>query len=563
MQNINLFSPSAILQIQSILQEEGRLKTIVKIDFIDDAITSLIQANILLADDSFIDEQFICTWFASKSNLDWIKANPINIDIRSCAKLISSEYAKYNKAVVLDTKNNIVRVGFVDAFASKQLCEQLQYFLKVAVEPVFISPADFNNCFKEFYLLGQKFDNSEVLSKTKSQPNSKQSNVDNIDSKVAALSTQVLNYAFINNVSDIHIEPHGDKSIVRVRIDGVLHTLYELQLSMLVNLINRFKVIGDMDISEMRRPQDGRVMIKAPNNKMRDLRLSTINTYFGEKLVIRIFDPEQVNKGFADIGMPKAMLTQWQQHLQAKTGMLVVVGPTGSGKTTTLYQSLKFTNNSSLNICTVEDPVEMIIDGINQVQVKSDIEFSFAAIIRTLMRQDPDIIMVGEIRDLETAQMALRSALTGHLLLTTVHANDTIGCLSRLIDIGLPPKLLVNNINCILAQRLLRLLCKHCKQASDDLSSYKQVFSGSEKPSRVFIGNGCDYCHNSGYIGRIAIFELLTPAKHKQLLAMDSFDSNELSKSLAKVNFLNLKVSAKKLVLSGKTSCEEVLRVLG
>ena len=558
MQNINFFSQSAILQIQSMLQEDGHLNTSKNINFIDDAITSLIKAEILLANDSFIDEQFICTWVANKSNLKWFKINTINIDINECAKLISSEYAKHNKAIVLDAKNGIIRVGFANAFASKQLCEQLQYFLKVVVEPVFISPADFNNCFKEFYLLGQKADGSDVPSK-----NSEQNNLDDIDSKVVALSKQVLNYAFIHNVSDIHIEPNAEKPVIRVRIDGVLHTLYELQLSMLVNLINRFKVIGDMDISEMRRPQDGRVMIKAPNNKMRDLRLSTINTYFGEKLVIRIFDPEQVNKGFADIGMPKAMLTQWQQHLQAKTGMLVVVGPTGSGKTTTLYQSLKFTNNSSLNICTVEDPVEMIIDGINQVQVKSDIEFSFAAIIRTLMRQDPDIIMVGEIRDLETAQMALRSALTGHLLLTTVHANDTIGCLSRLIDIGLPPKLLVNNINCILAQRLLRLLCKHCKQASDDLSSYKQVFSGSEKPSRVFIGNGCDYCHNSGYIGRIAIFELLTPAKHKQLLAMDSFDSNELSKSLAKVNFLNLKVSAKKLVLSGKTSCEEVLRVLG
>ena len=284
------------------------------------------------------------------------------------------------------------------------------------------------------------------------------------DRYVVNIVDWLLQYAFDQRASDIHLEPRRDNSDVRFRIDGVLHLVYQLPTVVMSAVISRIKVLGRMDLAEKRRPQDGRIKTKAPAGHEVELRLSTMPTVFGEKLVMRIFDPEVTIRTFDELGFSEAELDAWKKMVSAPHGIILVTGPTGSGKTTTLYSTLKYLAKPEVNVCTVEDPIEMVEPRFNQMQVHPVIGLDFASGLRTFLRQDPDIIMVGEIRDLETADMAIQAALTGHLVFSTLHTNDAPSAIIRLMDIGVPHYLIRATLLGVVAQRLVRTLCPHCRE---------------------------------------------------------------------------------------------------
>src|SRR5205807_1123898 len=323
-------------------------------------------------------------------------------------------------------------------------------------------------------------------------------------------------YAFEQRASDIHIEPRREQGIVRFRIDGVLHQVYQIPAAVLAAMTSRIKILGRMDVVEKRRPQDGRIKTRTLEQADVELRLSTLPTAFGEKIVMRIFDPEVLVRDFRELGFSDDDQKRWNEMTARPNGIVLVTGPTGSGKTTTLYSTLKTLATPEVNVCTIEDPIEMVEPAFNQMQVQPAIELGFAEGVRALMRQDPDIIMVGEIRDLETAEMAVQSALTGHLVLSTLHTNDAPSAVARLLELGVAPYLLNATLNGIMAQRLVRTLCPHCKQNVDlqrgeDQAAWDALVAPwkANPPAKICKPVGCLECRMTGYLGRVGIYETL------------------------------------------------------
>jgi general secretion pathway protein E len=372
-------------------------------------------------------------------------------------------------------------------------------------------------------------------------------------------------YAFEQRASDIHLEPKREAGLVRFRIDGLLHQVYQVPPTVLLAMTSRIKLLGRMDVVEKRRPQDGRVKTRAANGQEIELRLSTLPTAFGEKLVMRIFDPDVVVKSLADLGFPPADAARWDALTARPNGILLVTGPTGSGKTSTLYTTLKALATAEVNVCTVEDPIEMVEPAFNQMQVQNGIDLSFADGVRALMRQDPDIIMVGEIRDLATAEMAIQAALTGHLVLSTLHTNDAPSAVMRLLELGVPHYLLEATLAGVLAQRLVRLLCPHCKADDGHLSdeAWASLTHGAAvpRPARVYRPVGCPECRQTGYRGRTGLYELLsvTPAFSRLIGART--DNQQLLRQGLADGMTPLRVAGAQKVADGLTTAEEVLKV--
>ena len=336
------------------------------------------------------------------------------------------------------------------------------------------------------------------------------------DQHIVNIVDWLLQYAFEQRASDIHLEPRRDKGKVRFRIDGILHLVYELPDNVMTAMVSRLKILGRMDLAEKRRPQDGRIKTVAPNGREVELRLSTMPTAFGEKLVMRIFDPEVLLRNFTQLGLVDQDYIHWRAMTLRSHGIVLVTGPTGSGKTTTLYSTLKSLAEETVNVSTIEDPIEMVVDAFNQSQIQPAIDFDFAAGIRTLMRQDPDIIMVGEIRDRETAEMAVQAALTGHLVLSTLHTNDAPSAISRLLDLGMPAHLLKATLNGVMAQRLLRTLCLSCRvEVAPDQQAWQELVQSHQlpMPSRIYQPGGCLECRNTGYSGRQGVYEIMPLSK--------------------------------------------------
>lgn len=338
----------------------------------------------------------------------------------------------------------------------------------------------------------------------------------------------LLQYAFSQRASDIHIEPRREKGAVRFRIDGVLHTVYELPMTIITAVVSRIKTLGRMNVAEKRRPQDGRLKTRSQEGREVELRLSTLPTAHGEKMVLRIFDPAILVKSFAELGFSADEQRTWEHLVSQPNGIVLVTGPTGSGKTTTLYTSLKQLATESVNVCTIEDPIEMVESSFNQMQVQHNIDLTFAERVRALLRQDPDIIMVGEIRDLEMAEMAIQAALTGHLVISTLHTNDAPSAITRLLELGVPPYLIKATVLGVMAQRLVRTLCEHCAMPgavdAEDLSAR----TGREVPSSKLDGcralKGCEQCRDTGFRGRAGIYELLTLSRAIKALITEQTD---------------------------------------
>jgi len=387
------------------------------------------------------------------------------------------------------------------------------------------------------------------------------------DHHIVHLVDWLWQYAFDQRASDIHLEPRRDIGVLRFRIDGVLHEVYQVPFSVLAAMTSRIKILGRMDVVEKRRPQDGRIKTRMPDGEEIELRLSTLPTAHGEKLVMRIFDPEVLQRDFKDLGFTDEEHAIWQNLIKQPGGIVLVTGPTGSGKTTTLYTTLKQLAQPEVNVCTIEDPIEMIDSKVNQMQVQTEIDLTFAAGVRALMRQDPDIIMIGEIRDHETADMAIQAALTGHLVLSTLHTNDAPSSITRLLDLGAPAYLLNSSIIGIMAQRLVRTLCKHCKEKvpfnrDEEHRLWESVIAPFKAPPPEYVYRpvGCLECRKTGYMGRVGLYEIMQITREVKHLIQEKTDMVALTQAAYKSGMRPLRVAGAAKVAQGLTTFEEVLK---
>lgn len=387
---------------------------------------------------------------------------------------------------------------------------------------------------------------------------------DTSDSPVIRLVNFMFAQAVRDGASDIHIEPYQNSLKIRQRLDGILYDMFSPPKHVQSTLVSRVKIMAKLDIAEKRLPQDGRIELKVGNKEI-DVRVSTLPTAFGERVVLRLLDKSSVLISLTDLGMPKERLAHFSQQIKAANGIVLVTGPTGSGKTTTLYAALTSINNTDINIITVEDPIEYRISGIGQVQVNPKINLTFASGLRSIVRQDPDVILVGEIRDTETAEIAIQSALTGHLVFSTLHTNDAPSAITRLRDMGIEPFLIASSINAILAQRLVRVLCENCKEPylpdreelekiGLDVNEYRDV--------ELYRSKGCGKCLHTGYKGRQGIFELLLMNKAMKNCVLTTSDANEIKRrAIEESGLITLRQDGARKVLEGKTTIEEVYRV--
>jgi general secretion pathway protein E len=443
---------------------------------------------------------------------------------------------------------------------------------------VLASPLDISRYQVEFYNLAksvkgaaQKGDQRSGIGNFEQLVEIGQTNkqLDANDQHIVHVVDWLWQYAFDQRASDIHMEPRRDVGEVRFRIDGVLHPVYQIPMPVMSAMTSRIKILGRMDVVEKRRPQDGRIKTRTADGQDVELRLSTLPTAFGEKLVMRVFDPEVIVKDFSELGFSEDDKARWKQMTDQPNGIILVTGPTGSGKTTTLYSTLKTLATPEVNVCTIEDPIEMIEPSFNQMQVQHSIELDFADGVRALMRQDPDIIMVGEVRDLPTAEMAIQAALTGHLVLSTLHTNDSASAVTRLLDLGVAPYLLNSTILGVMAQRLVRTLCKHCKEKipydegrAGDLSWEEFVAPWKAKrPTHIYRPVGCLECRNTGYSGRVGLYEILLLSPEIRRLVTAEADLAKIREVAYKEGMKPLRISGAMKVAMGLTTLEEVLKV--
>ncbi len=480
-------------------------------------------------------------------------------------------------AVLLQFRETVrIEIAVSEPFMTSWEAE-LVSMLRLNIKRVLANPVDIERYQGEFFNLAKSMKRAEAAGvQTSGLSNFEQlvelgkagRQLDANDHHIVHLVDWLWQYAFDQRASDIHLEPRRDVGIIRFRIDGVLHEVYQIPYPVLVAMTSRIKILSRMDVVEKRRPQDGRIKTKMPDGEEIELRLSTLPTAHGEKVVMRIFDPEVLMRDFKDLGFTKEEHETWQGLIQQPGGILLVTGPTGSGKTTTLYTTLKQVATSEVNVCTIEDPIEMVDARLNQMQVHADIDLTFAAGVRALMRQDPDIIMVGEIRDLETADMAIQAALTGHLVFSTLHTNGAVQSISRLLDLGAPAYLLNATLLGIMAQRLVRTLCPHCKekvpfQREDEHKMWHSVCQPfkSTPPAEVWRPVGCLECRNTGYKGRIGIYEILTMSMDIKRLIIEEPDIDTLMQAAYKNGMRPLRVAGAMKVAQGLTTLEEVLKV--
>jgi general secretion pathway protein E len=394
-------------------------------------------------------------------------------------------------------------------------------------------------------------------------------NLDANDQGVVQIVDWLWQYAFEQRASDIHLEPRRDTAAIRFRIDGVLHLVHQVPAPVMAAMTARIKLLARMDVIERRRPQDGRIKTRRPDGSPGggsevEMRLSTLPTAFGEKVVMRIFDPGTADKPFDALGFAPLEARRWNELISHSHGIILVTGPTGSGKTTTLYSTLKKLATEEVNVCTVEDPIEMIEPAFNQSQVQTALDYGFAEGLRALMRQDPDIIMVGEIRDLETAEMAIQAALTGHLVFSTLHTNDAPSAITRLVDLGVPPYLISATVIGVLAQRLARTLCPSCKQPDTELDpATLAAMAAPWQPTQVprpYKAVGCPACRQTGYRGRAALYELMLVNEAARAAIHPQVDSPKLRRAAAQDGLLPLRMAGLAKVGEGVTTLEEVLR---
>ena len=515
--------------------------------------------------------ELLSEWLAKKACLQLAHIDPLKINVPAVTGIMSFAYAQRYGILCLEVSRDELVIATMQPF-DRSWVESLEQTSRRTIQTVVANPAEIKKYTVEFYSLaksvfgagsatdsGTGIANFEQLLEV-----GKLKDADAQDQHIVNIVDWLLQYAFEQRASDIHLEPRRGKSKVRFRIDGVLHLVYELPDNIMTAMISRLKILGRMNVAEKRRPQDGRIKTKAPNAREVELRLSTMPTAFGEKLVMRIFDPDVLLRSFSQLGLVAEDYAHWQSMVKRAHGIVLVTGPTGSGKTTSLYSTLKQLATDSVNVSTVEDPIEMVVDSFNQSQIQPAIDFDFAAGIRTLMRQDPDIIMVGEIRDQATAEMAVQAALTRHLVLSTLHTNDAPTAISRLLDLKMPAHLIKATLNGVMAQRLVRTLCPDCRSEVDvDQALWHEMVGSTElaAPAKVYQPGGCLECRNTGYLGREGIYEIMPLTDALLTYINSATDIQEIRRVAISQGMKTLRMAGAEKVAAGITSMEEVLRV--
>ena len=522
-----------------------------------------------------LDLDSLTQWLAKWCGLDYLHIDPLKINFSAVTDVMSNTYATRFSILPVEVKANEVVIATAEPFQRGWEVE-MQPILRKEIRRVISSPEDIIRYQVEFYNLAKSvkgamnkgdvaggasnFEQLVDLGKSNRQ-------FDANDQHIVRIVDWLWQYAFEQRASDIHVEPRRGMGIVRFRIDGILHQVYQIPMTVLNAMTSRIKILGRMDVIEKRRPQDGRIKTRTQEGQEVELRLSTLPTAFGEKLVMRIFDPEVLVRDFSELGFAPEEAATWRAMSTQPNGIILVTGPTGSGKTVTLYTTLKSLATSEVNVCTLEDPIEMIEGSFNQVQILPDIGMGFADGIRSLMRQDPDIIMVGEIRDLETADMAIQAALTGHLVLSTLHTNDAPSAMTRLVELGVPPYMLSATVLGVMAQRLIRTLCPKCKQPgglrAEDEAAWTALVSPwkSTMPSQLYHPVGCLDCRMTGYRGRVGIYEIMPMSAEIMKLVAEGAELTKLREQAMREGMKPLRIGGAKKIAAGLTTIAEIIKV--
>jgi general secretion pathway protein E len=514
-------------------------------------------------------------WLAARVGLDYLHIDPLKIDFTGVAEVMSSAYAARFGILPVQVTTREVVIATAEPYV-REWVEELRPILRKDIRRVLASPDDIGRYLVEFFNLAKSVKKAAARGETTAGLSSFEQLVelgkgnrqfDANDQHIVHIVDWLWQYAFDQRASDIHIEPRRDLGIVRFRIDGVLHQVYQIPMAVMNAMTSRIKLLGRMDVIEKRRPQDGRIKTRTPGGQEVELRLSTLPTAFGEKLVMRIFDPEVLVRDFRALGFSEDDQSRWKQMTSMPNGIVLVTGPTGSGKTTTLYTTLKQLATPEVNVCTIEDPIEMVESSFNQMQVQHSIDIGFADGVRALMRQDPDIVMIGEIRDLETAEMAVQAALTGHLVLSTLHTNDAPSAVTRLLDLGVPAYLINSTLLGIMAQRLVRTLCPHCKKAQPITEEQRAVWRSlvapwkATEPAQLWQPVGCLECRMTGYAGRVGIYEILLNSVDVRRLINPQMDVARMRDQAYREGMRPLRISGAMKAAQGITSLEEIIKV--
>jgi len=516
-----------------------------------------------------LDIEALTQWLAGRTGLDYLRIDPLKVDVGKVADTMSAAYAERHRVLPVQVTGSEVVVATSEPFLTDWVAE-VERQARRTVRRVLASPGDIHRYTAEFFALaksvraaqksgsnsGASFEQLVELGKSNKQ-------LDANDQGVVQVVDWLWTYAFDQRASDIHLEPRREQGVIRFRIDGILHPVYQMPMGVLNAMTARIKLLGRMDVVEKRRPQDGRIKTRNPRGDEIEMRLSTLPTAFGEKMVMRIFDPDTAVKDLDALGFSQHDAARWEALVKRPHGIILVTGPTGSGKTTTLYSTLKRIATEEVNVSTVEDPIEMIEPSFNQTQVQPQLDFGFSEGLRALMRQDPDIIMVGEIRDLPTAEMAVQAALTGHLVFSTLHTNDAPSAITRLMELGVPAYLINATMLGVLAQRLVRTLCKQCRQPDEAAS--RDALDAIVKPWKISGGYkpykpvGCVDCRMTGFLGRMGLYELLTVTDGLKGRLAEAPSIDALRKQAVADGMRPLRLAGALRVAEGLTTLEEVL----
>lgn len=522
------------------------------------------------ADGKPMDIELLTQWLAQHANLSYFRIDPLKVDVGKVADTMSAAYAERHKILPVQVTPSEIVVATAEPFINDWVAE-VERQSRRSVRRVVSSPQEIHRYTVEFFALaksvraankaggnptGASFEQLVELGKTNKQ-------LDANDQSVVQVVDWLWQYAFDQRASDIHLEPKREQGVIRFRIDGVLHPVYQMPMGVMTAMTARIKLLGRMDVVEKRRPQDGRIKTRNPGGDEVEMRISTLPTAFGEKMVMRIFDPDTTVKDLDALGFSSHDATRWELLVKRPNGIILVTGPTGSGKTTTLYSTLKRVATDEVNVSTVEDPIEMIEPSFNQTQVQTALDFGFPEGLRALMRQDPDIIMVGEIRDQATAEMAVQAALTGHLVFSTLHTNDAPSAVTRLMELGVPPYLINATLLGVLAQRLVRTLCPNCK--APDEATHREALAEVVKPWQLsgtykpFKPVGCVDCRMTGYMGRTGLYELLVVSEAFKEKVNREPNTDALKRQAIADGMRPLRLAGALRVADGLTVLDEVL----
>lgn len=522
----------------------------------------------LLVSSGIIGEEDLYRHLAELAGLPYADLDPLELDYQAVTESLPGAFAQANGIVAFREDQDSIHIATCNIPTPARI-DDMEHMLRREVVLYISRPAAIEKVIRQFYGL-----HSSIIAATKQLSDEESVDLGNLerfvdstadrsieptDKPVVNAVNHLFQHAFEERASDIHIEPHRENTVVRFRIDGVLHLVYRLPRRLHLTITSRIKMISGLNIAEKRRPQDGRIRTRFEGKPV-EIRCSTVPVSFGEKIVLRILDPAILMQDLSRLGFAEADLRKYRSMISSPNGLILVTGPTGSGKTTTLYSSLTEISSEQNNITTIEDPVEFVTDDFNQISVQSAIDLTFITALRYVLRQDPDIIMLGEIRDRETAVSAMRSALTGHLVLSTLHTNDSVSTAVRLMDMGVEPYLLVSTLRGIIAQRLVRTICPHCREEYLPDETQRRIL-GIENGRKLIRGAGCRECRNTGYMGRTAVYEVLAVGEELRQALLERASIDRVREIAGRTGMRTLREAAAERVLQGVTTVDELLRV--